>query len=223
MSSLSLISSSTKRKVSRSHRRSNKRQKTTNESGDSVFGPAQEVMDVAFPLQRSMATTYTTVQAYEVNSFLTTSTTVPVYVGAYFTLSSLANSASFAACFDQYRIDMVEVTAYSDSLSTQSGLVTTCIDYDGIPGSLTVAQALSYNTAQTKAGGAAFRRTFVPGVALAAYSGSFGSYANKKKQWIDTVSTGVQHYGFLMASSITEAVIHYSAVTRMVISFRNNV
>jgi hypothetical protein len=200
-----------------------RKQQFTTENGDGVLGPAQEVLDVAFPLQRTFNTTYTTCQSYSMAPFFTTSTTVPTASGVNFTLSSFTNAAGFAQIFDQYRIDMIEITLYSNSLTTQSGLVTTAIDYDNSAAPSNLGAALAYNTAQTKAGGASFKRTWVPGVDLAAYAGAFTAYANKRRQWIDCNSTTVQHYGLVIAATATSTVIVYDAVVRAVISFRNNI
>lgn len=119
-------------------------------------------------------------------------------------LSDLPNYTEYQTVFDEYRFVAIKYTfccsqvvnTFSTAPATVSvPTLVTCLDTDDAspPSS---ASLLSHDTAiihgpTTKA----MTRWVQPEAALAAYQGTFAGYAAKSRQWIQTVSSGVQHYG----------------------------
>jgi hypothetical protein len=186
-------------------------------------------MDIDFPLAGSYSNqVYNITQSFETINVFTTSTTVPTSFNTSFNFGQLDQNASLATVFDQYRIRRIEAKFYPTAfggtgvqLGVSAGLLTSVIDYDDAA-TVTVAQANDYQNALIVPVGTAFARTFVPHVALAAYSGSvFTQFANAYDQWIDANSTGVPHYGIKVATSITDVAVQYSMVVKMWIQLKN--
>lgn len=134
------------------------------------------------------------------------------YFGAFtFALSDISNYTEYQTVFDEYRIVAVKMTActgvvvntntYNGSsiVGTQVPQLITAIDTDdaATPNLNTI---LSHDTCKIHGvANKTFTRWLQPEVALAAYQGTFVGYAAKSKQWIQTVSSGVQHYGLKYA------------------------
>jgi len=130
--------------------------------------------------------------------------------GEYFALSDFAEYADLSL-FDQYRIKKIHVTlSPSSNVSLPKGVLgvdtnflpflSTCIDLDDAsnPGSL--ADVLAHQTCITHGiFDKVVRRSFKPQVSLSAYQGAFTGYAQMSDQWLDTASSGIQHYGFKWA------------------------
>jgi hypothetical protein len=120
-----------------------------------------------------------------------------------FTISELDQASSFAALFDQYRIETIEVTFSpmyrANPLNTASAvlipLIYVAVDYDdaNTPSSLAVLR--EYENCTVHDDSQEFTIVFHPHVAIAAYSGAFTSFSNQVSPWIDLASTGVLHYG----------------------------
>lgn len=116
---------------------------------------------------------------------------------------SMTLSNATVGNYDQYRLMALRFSILPQNNAV--GLVTNSttslvplycvIDYDDASGLTSAAQAQGYNNCITLAPGESLVRTFKPHMALAAYSGSFGSFANVEPMWIDAANTGVQHYG----------------------------
>jgi hypothetical protein len=126
----------------------------------------------------------------------------------------MANSNAATGNFDQYRLSAVRFTlapqqnAVNLQITSTTTLATVycVIDYDDATALTTLAQAAGYNNCVTLAPGESVSRTFRPRMAVAAYSGTFASYASTEPMWIDSVSTGVQHYGIkLFIPGVTAA------------------
>jgi len=119
-----------------------------------------------------------------------------------FTLNSWSQYTQFAAVFDQYRIEEVQVvfrpmfTANQVSGSTTFYIPTLYVvaDYDDSTSLTTAAAFESYTNCNMSVNETVAVR-LTPHSAQAAYSGAFTSYANKTYQWIDCSSPGVVHYG----------------------------
>lgn len=136
-------------------------------------------------------------------------------VGAIsFALSDLANYTELTALYDQYRIMEVRVQfaplAASFGESTSSSAYPTVftvidMDDDALPASIDVLK--QYDTCQVTPNGSAFERIIHPRSALAAYSGTFTSYAQSPYgQWLDIASPGILYYGLKWgASPVTTA------------------
>jgi hypothetical protein len=187
--------------------------------------PLEQVTDqLQFPLRDAWAKkVYNIIQSYEILGVATTSTVAATFSANSFAVSSLDQINSLTAVFDQYRVAMVEITYIPVELNygLSSGLFTSVIDYDDSAALTTVPQALDYSNSITVGGGAVLRRTFVPHMAMAAYSGAFTSFANEGPKWIDAASTGVQHFGVKTAATITTQVVTYNALVRLWTQWRN--
>lgn len=167
---------------------------------------------------------YRVTQTQEFTSWVTSSTSINVYNSFQFTASNFDQWSSITAVFDQYRFDQVEVTlipqnsqGYSE---TNAGLIAVVCDYTDAAALTSFAQALDYPTVQVTRWTDPIRVTFKPHVAVAAYSGTFTSYASEASPWIATTSSGVQHYGFKIAGLPTGAVNTYNGVVRINMSLR---
>jgi hypothetical protein len=156
-----------------------------------------------------------------------TSTTVPTYLGQYFTLASnVPNYASYTSVFDEYKIDMVEVWVTPPALSsvaasTVRGQWSSAVDYDdaNTPGTITTVSD-KQNSLTTTIDEFHYHK-WVPKYAVGAYSGTFVSYASETG-WIDCGSPNVQHYGLKLAFSQTAAGIMFiPLVARLTVSFRS--
>jgi hypothetical protein len=122
-----------------------------------------------------------------------------------FTAGATQNFASLAAAFDQYRITVAECrfTPQSTVSVLSAGLgstitnprLYTCLDYDDTAG-LTVATIEQYDSCVITPPSCGVSRVLRPRIAMAAYSGTFTSYANVDSDiWIDVASSAVIYYG----------------------------
>jgi len=120
-----------------------------------------------------------------------------------FELSNLDNVANLQAVWDQYRIDAVTVTIkpQNNAIGMVTNSTTTLvdfysvIDYDNSTALGSVAAARAYDNCVIQSPAESCSRTFVPRIAVAAYSGAFTSFANMPPEWLDSASPNVAHYG----------------------------
>lgn len=158
-----------------------------------------------------------------------TGSNVAAVAGAYyFVATNLSNWTSFAAIYDQYRVTGIEFTLRprfeSISLSTTSNTpMRLVIDYDDATVLSSLAAAEEYSNCMTVEAYQSAKRVFCPAVAIAAYSGAFTSYANRQRQWIDVVSSSVQHYGlkWYIPISPTTSVPVWDVMISVCIEFKN--
>jgi len=116
---------------------------------------------------------------------------------------SLSQSGIGAGQWDQYKLLAVRYTISPDNNAI--GLVTNStttlpslinvIDFDDSNALGSFVAAEGYSNAVILSPGESCERVFKPRIAVSAYSGSFGSFANLADTWIDCVSNTVQHYG----------------------------
>lgn len=114
-------------------------------------------------------------------------------------LNSFPGSGDWRTVFDRYRIKGISVTLSPVITTITANNVIlprlwTAIDYDDA-NVVSRASIQQFDTCVVSPPGSGITRTWVPHVALAAYSGAFTSYANQESQWIDIASDTVQHYG----------------------------
>lgn len=117
-----------------------------------------------------------------------------------FTLGALNTGSGF---FDQYMIEAIRftVTPQNNAVGLVTNSTTTLlplyvvIDYDDATALASAGAATSYSNCISLAPGESCERTFQPRIALAAYGGAFTQFANAAPQWLDSNSSGVQHYG----------------------------
>jgi hypothetical protein len=117
---------------------------------------------------------------------------------------SLANANIGSGYYDQYKLDAVRFTIIPQNnaigLVTNSTTLLTplycVIDYDDSSVLANVAAAEAYSTCIVLNPGESLERVFQPRMAIGAYGGTvFTQFANVAPMWIDSASTGVQHYG----------------------------
>lgn len=148
---------------------------------------------------------------------------------------SLSGSSLSAGQWDQYRLLAVRFTITPDQNSV--GLFTNSttswpqlfcvIDYDDATNLTTVVQAEAYNNCIVLGAGESCERMFKPRMALSAYTGAFGGFANVADQWIDAASTGVQHYGIKIivngAAAAQTQLPSWKLVTEYFFEFRKSI
>jgi len=193
-------------------------------------GPTERLFSNETPVQwinpRSDNTVYKIVQG-NASGTAASSSSANTYSQWYYSLGNLDQASSLAAVFDQYRITKIEimfmprVSAVAASTSLNTGVFSTVVDYDDASALTTLAQAQDYANVISSPGSVGHYRVFEPHVAVAAYSGSFSSYANETSPWIDCASTSVQHYGVKTAWSQTDAVYTYDVYAHLWLEFRN--
>ncbi len=133
-----------------------------------------------------------------------TQTALTNAVGAFsYSLSNLDQYTSFTGLFDQYRITKISIqfrpmfTNFTPSSSTLVPLIYTACDFDD-DNNPTISGIKEYQNCQVHEY-ETFTHVFTPHAAIAAYSGSFTSYANMAKPWIDVASPNVKHFGLKYA------------------------
>jgi hypothetical protein len=163
------------------------------------------------------------VDIYNYSSFITTSTTVPVFTSFAFILSSLPNYTSYTSLFDQYRVDQLEVWLEPSSVLSTANYSTlaTAIDLDDANVATAYSQVEGKQGALVGEGAAGRYHRWRPHVAIAEFSGAFTSYGNAPAGWIDAASPSVQHFGFKTAAGITSSgAVSYNLTVRAVVSWR---
>jgi len=156
---------------------------------------------------------------------LTSSASVSTFGALYFTVGALDQISSLTALFDQYRINEIEVwimpRTTNNTVTSNTGLQATVVDYDDETVLGTFASALDYTNVVVGTGIEGQYRRFKPHAAIAAYSGTFASYANEESPWIDAASTGVRHYGVKTAWTTTDIPYSSDIMVRLHTEWRN--
>lgn len=125
-------------------------------------------------------------------------------------LADLPDSADFVDLFDQYKITRITLSfkpfAEAGSLFTTASnnscsvMHYSVLDHDDAtlptPSNSGVQKLREYQTFRESKFLRSWRRTTVPHLALAAFSGAFTSYTNTSPIWLDIAYPSVQHYGF---------------------------
>jgi len=178
--------------------------------------------------KKGLKNVYTFAQSVNLGAITTSGTSGAEVDGAfYFYLGQLDNATAIQAFFDQWRILQVSVSfepifnVWASTTTGQVGLLVTALDYDDATSTASSAlrqkESCVINVATQPV-----RRTVNPHSAVAAYSGSFASYANIAGQWLDSASPNVQHYGVkyaLYSSTLTSTNV-YNVMARYVIQCR---
>lgn len=191
----------------RGGRRNVRKGRPKGRSGTGNKVPRPRTRDYLFVAERiparflSASSTFTSVTKYQGSTVVQAANAVSV-VSFNFQVNSLANVGSWAAIFDQYRIDaaMIEFVPRQNSRLVSvagdiPGELFTVLDYDDSTTLSSAATAEQYPTCQIVPCWDGVVRYVVPRVAVAAYSGAFSSYGNVPSLWIDAASLTVQHYG----------------------------
>jgi hypothetical protein len=180
----------------------------------------------------SVSKTYTVRITTQTTTLLTataTSSQNPTYV---FSLGDLDSSTEFTGLFDQYRIECVcfKLLPMQNAIGLQTNSTTTTVtpyvvvDYDDNNALTSAAQARSFESCIIVPPGRTCTRQFRPRIAVSAYTGSFGGFANLDAQWLDAASPTIQHYGvklFIPGATAAQTMLQSWTVEREYwISFR---
>jgi len=188
-----------------------------NRSGENITFPPPKVIS-------RLNKVYTICQSINLGT-VSSSTTVPTFSSQAVTFAQLDQASSLTNVFDQYRIALLEITYQPRATQSTSGqnlgLFHTVVDVDDDTNLTTIASALDYQGCQRTQGDMPHKHTFVPHIAVAAYSGVFTSFANETAPWIDAGSTGVKHYGCKTAWSTSTAIENYDVLCRVLVQLRN--
>jgi hypothetical protein len=157
---------------------------------------------------------------------ITSSTTVTTFTATNFTFSSLDQVNNLTAIFDQYRFAKVRVEwlpQFNDNntVTVDTGSFATVVDFDDNTALASYNSAVDYSNCIQSSGYTPHVVEFVPCIAVAAYAGAFSSFANQPAPWIDTASSGVQHYGVKTAWTVTSSVITYRQQITLWMEFQN--
>jgi len=171
---------------------------------------------------------YTVMQISNQGTVMTSATSIPTFYGRYFSANDVIQFSSFAAVFDQYKIDTVEVWMTPFGSASAPGYNANCriysaVDYDdaNTPTSINAIQQYENSVVTRSTDGHYIK--FVPHIAVAAYGGTFTQFKNEKTDWIDVASTNTSFYGLKAAIDPTSSTgdLKVDLVTRLTVSFRN--
>jgi hypothetical protein len=192
------------------------------------WDPLENVTD-SMRIPRVLGSVYTTCKTTVTDSAIVQSSTQPTIGAITYTLAgNCQDYSSYTGAFDQYRILMAETIfrprANVSQISSTNGLGTlyTVIDYDDASTVSGLALLANYENCIITAPYQQNRRCLKPRCALAAYSGTFTSYANVEAPWIDAASPSVIHYGLkygVDAGSVGD-LQSWDTTTRVVFQFR---
>jgi hypothetical protein len=222
-------------------RKSRKAQKQNKNSRDNITGGSRtngEIVSAGAMLQPNkflnQYTTYRFIQ-YVGNIDVAQATSDSFYSQSY-TLAFLDQVSSFTSIFDQYRIKRIDVTfrpmytatslISSSSAAVIAPLIYVAADYDDDSAWTSRTQANAYQNLIVSDDKKPFTLSFIPHIALGAYSGSvFTSFANDGPHWIDCASTGVKHYGWkacvLAQTGTSTDLQQWNVSTRLHVDFMN--
>lgn len=159
-------------------------------------------------------------------SALTSNIGAATYAAYTFQFSDLDQYVSLGNVFDQYMIEWVEVwitprLPTPSATATNTGVFYSVLDFDDGAPLTTLASALDYENVLIGTGTSGHYRRFRPHVAVAAYSGTFTSFANAVGVWIDVVSPSVVHYGVKTAWASTDVAYVMNVQCRYHVKLRN--
>jgi hypothetical protein len=153
-----------------------------------------------------------------------------------FTLNDMPQSASWAAVFDQYRFEEIEIhlLPYYNNQTPQtvfkdvSGASHFVLDFDDTSSLATENAALEYDNVQTAMVYDAISIKFRPAVAPAYYqSGAFSGYGVEPsdRNWLDCASLSIRHYGvkgwISTFSPTSTSIAGWVVYGQYTVSFRN--
>lgn len=152
---------------------------------------------------------------------ITTSSVLPVYSSQRVALADFNSVGVLTQVFDQYKFDQLEMwlEPYVSQTSAFSD-VSSAVDLDDANVPTMGSQVIDKMGALTGYGAPGRYHKWKPHMAIAVYSGAFTSFANAPAGWIDSASTGVQHYGLKMFFGTTLTAIQYRLTCRATVSFR---
>lgn len=173
------------------------------------------------PLRVRRDKVYTIEQSVE--SAIAGQSTMEVDGTLFYTLNLFANLTALTTLFDTYRLVSITVSWVPlNTVPSSSAPVYTATDFDDAI-STPITTLLNYDTLKIAPSGIYFERTFTPAMALAAYGGAFTSYAQRKMQWCDCASPGVQWFGlkYGIPPSGSASPPNWQVTSKVVLQFKN--
>jgi hypothetical protein len=171
------------------------------------------------------------IQTSNVGSIGTATTSLGIFYGLAVTAATHVNQfSSWAAVFDQYRIQEIEAWVFPVQqtsgayVNTSSFSTVTAVDYDNSTAPTGTAPLLQYSNAIVTPFSNGHYRKWRPHAASAVYgSGVFGQYSNVISPWIDCASSTAEHYGLKIATDSAPANNTYGLTLylRIWVQFRN--
>jgi len=173
--------------------------------------------------------TYECILVISQQAFLTSNNLASTFAAFKITAGGLANFSDLATVFDQYKVNMCEITFQPnlnviDAVANNAGQMFTVLDFDDATALSSTGAAQSYSSCITTEGYEKQVRTFYPRMALAAYQGALTGFANVESRdtWLDAAYPSIEHYGVKTAWTSTSASnFHYDIYARVHMSFRN--
>lgn len=168
---------------------------------------------------------FTTVETTIPFNWLTSNAALPTFASANFTVNQVPDFSSFSAIFDQYMITEVEVTIEPQvsevvTVAGDVGNLVSVTDLDDSNTPTALSDLGSYPNVLITKGTQSHYHRWKPTVALAAYSGTFTSYAAAENQWLDCGSPNIQHYGLKAGCTASPTIQSYSLSIRLHVAFR---
>jgi len=171
---------------------------------------------------------YKFVQSSNQGNICTSSSAAASFFAKGWTTSDIVQFSSFAAVFDQYKIDSIEVWLMPYGNGTVAGYnslgkMYTVVDYDDAATPSSIAALQQYENCITSRFTDGHYINFRPHIATAAYGGAFTQFLNQASTWIDCGSTGVFHYGVKLGidNTVSGSDVKIDMFTRIHVSFRN--
>jgi len=226
--------SSESKQISRPSR-NHRSQRSNNGDGStwSVLSESIPRMRYRFPVN----SIHRIIKNYDIAAIIT-STAVGAFIsyGAAFAFGNLPDYTTYAAIFDQYKIEKVEMWLiprnpnYPSGASVNRGLLFSVIDYDdqNVAG-YTAATFEERDSLVVSPPSLGHYRSLTPHLAVAAYRSTgpgFTGYANMQDQWVDSAYPDVLHYGVKVGMSTADAaadVVVIDAFYRLHMAFRNTI
>ena len=160
-----------------------------------------------------------------------------VFAAVAFQLSDLPNSATFAALFDQYKLERVKLHFRSrnnavfvaNTASPNGGVPTGLIAVDRDDASVWTSSTdgLQYDNAIQFNGEEDIEVEIVPSITPSVFSsGAFSGYGVRPPMWIDVANTSVPHYGMKIhvgpLTATTTSAWTWDISAEYIVSFKNS-
>lgn len=164
--------------------------------------------------------------------FTITQSLLDVFGTVQFLLTDIAQSASYAALYQQYCLMGVEIffrpmfraTSIVDDTTVVMPLLFVASDPNDISSWATLADARNAENVTVNDDSQGFCVKFSPQAAVAAYNGAFAGFAStSEKVWIDTTYNTVRHYGLkycITGNGLASNYQAWSVETRYHFQFR---
>lgn len=197
--------------------------------GERVSTRTWSVLSQATPamtrVQRMDNRTFEFCQLVDLGSVLTSSAGAATFYGTAFNAAQLIQISSIQALFDQYKIKELEVwiTPVLSAATTVTSLLYSAVDYDSSATPSSINQITQYqNVMETNATNGHYRR-WRPhvGMAVGIPNTSVQGMGNVVAPWIDSLTTGVNHNGLVIAMAASATTVTLNLRVRYTVQVRN--